>query len=130
MNYSRILTGTRGIVAAAGALSLTAMLPAPARRAVPNYDGIWSVVILTKPAFAIRPTAIRSASARGTCRTPAMRPVQITGKVGKNGALTVNVIAGNNTATGTGRLSGKTGSGSWSGGNGACEGVWQAERRS
>ena len=41
----------------------------------------------------------------------------------------VNVSTGDKTATGTGRLAGKTGSGSWSGGNGACAGVWQAERR-
>ena len=56
--------------------------------------------------------------------------VSISGKVGKNGAITVNVSTGDKTATGTGRLAGSHGTGSWSGGNGACSGVWQAERRS
>jgi hypothetical protein len=42
----------------------------------------------------------------------------------------VNVSTGDKTATGTGRLAGSHGTGSWSGGNGACSGVWQAERRS
>ena len=66
----------------------------------------------------------------GTVGNAGNATVNITGKVGKNGALTVNVGTGDKTATGTGRLAGKTGSGSWSGGNGACAGVWQAERRS
>jgi hypothetical protein len=56
--------------------------------------------------------------------------VSISGKVGKNGAVTVNVSTGDKTATGTGRLAGSHGTGSWSGGNGACSGIWQAERRS
>jgi hypothetical protein len=56
--------------------------------------------------------------------------VTISGKVGKNGAVVVNVAAGDKTATGTGRLGGKVGGGSWSGGNGLCSGIWQAERRS
>jgi hypothetical protein len=55
--------------------------------------------------------------------------VTISGRVGKNGTLVVSVSAGDKTATGTGKLNGRTGSGSWSGGNGACAGVWQAERR-
>jgi len=56
--------------------------------------------------------------------------VTITGKVEKNGAVVVNVAAGDKTATGTGKLAATSGGGSWSGGNGACSGVWQAERRS
>jgi hypothetical protein len=50
--------------------------------------------------------------------------------VGKNGAVVVNVSTGDKVAIGTGRLAASTGGGSWSGGNGACSGVWQAERRS
>ena len=50
--------------------------------------------------------------------------------VNKNGAVVVNVNSEGKSAIGTGRLAEKTGGGSWSGGNGACSGVWQAERRS
>jgi hypothetical protein len=48
MTYSRIFPGSRGMLAVA-ALALAAALPAlrPAE-AVPGYDGIWSVVIITK----------------------------------------------------------------------------------
>jgi hypothetical protein len=130
MNYSGILTGIR-IAVAAGVLSLTAVLPAsqPAA-AVPNYDGIWSVVILTQTGLCDPSYRYPIRISKGNVQNAGNATVQITGKVGKNGALIVNVHAGDKTATGTGRLSGKIGSGSWSGGNGACAGVWQAERRS
>ena len=48
MNYSRFLTRVRGVSALSG-LALMAAIPAlgPAE-AVPSYDGVWSVVIITK----------------------------------------------------------------------------------
>ncbi len=129
MTYSRILTRTRGILAVA-AIAAVAALPAlrPAE-AVPSYDGVWSVVILTKTGVCDPSYRYPIRITNGTVVNAGNASVNISGKVGKNGALTVNVSTGNNTAIGTGRLAGKTGSGSWSGGNGACEGVWQAERR-
>jgi hypothetical protein len=57
-------------------------------------------------------------------------PINISGKVAKNGAVVVTVSAGDKSATGKGRLAGASGAGSWSGNaNGACSGVWEAERR-
>jgi len=53
--------------------------------------------------------------------------INVSGKVGGNGVVTVLVSAGDKTASGTGRLSGKAGGGKWSGG--ACAGTWEAERR-
>ena len=50
------------------------------------------------------------------------------GRVGKDGAVVVNVSSGDKSAIGTGRLAATTGTGSWTGGNGMCAGVWQAER--
>jgi hypothetical protein len=99
MAYSRIFNCTRGFVAVA-ALALAAALPAlkPAE-AVPSYDGLWSVVIVTE---------------QGLCDRAYRAPIRIS--------------QGDKSATGTGRLSGKSGAGSWSGG--PCAGTWQAERRS
>ena len=51
----------------------------------------------------------------------------ITGKVGGTGAITVTVSGGGRSATGSGRLAGNMGTGSWMGG--ACSGTWTAERR-
>lgn len=118
----------RGVAAAT--LALAAALPAlrPAE-AVPGYDGVWSVVILTKTGICDTSYRYPIRITNGTVGNAGNATVNITGKVGRNGALTVNVGTGDKTATGTGRLSGRTGSGSWTGGNGACAGVWQAERR-
>jgi hypothetical protein len=130
MTYSRIFTRTRGLLVLA-ALSLAAALPAlrPAE-ALPNYDGIWSVVIVTNQGICDPSYRYPIRITKGTVGNAGNAAVTITGKVEKNGAVIVNVAAGDKTATGTGRLAGKTGGGSWSGGNGICSGIWQAERRS
>ncbi|MGA7488712.1 MAG: hypothetical protein WBW74_17465 [Xanthobacteraceae bacterium] len=129
MTNSRIFTRSRGVLVLA-ALAVAAAVPAvsPAE-AVPGYDGVWSVVIITKegvcdPSYRY-PIRIRN----GNLGNAGTASVSISGKVGKNGAVVVNVSTGDKTATGTGRLGGTSGAGSWSGGNGACSGVWQAERR-
>ncbi len=130
MTYSRILTGTRGIVLIS-ALALAGVFAAsPSAEAVPSYDGIWSVVIVTKQGLCDASYRYPVRIAKGSLFNAGNTAVSISGKVDKQGAVIVSVNAGDKTATGTGRLSGKTGGGSWSGGNGLCAGIWQAERRS
>jgi hypothetical protein len=130
MTYSRILARPRGLLVMA-ALATAAAVPAlsPAE-AVPGYDGVWSVVIITKEGICDPSYRYPIRITNGTLGNAGTASVSISGKVGKNGAITVNVSTGDKTATGTGRLAGSHGTGSWSGGNGACSGVWQAERRS
>jgi hypothetical protein len=130
MTYSRILTRTRGLLVLAG-LSLAAALPTlRTAEAVPSYDGIWSVVIVTNQGLCDPSYRYPIRISKGALVNAGNAAVIITGRVAKNGAVIVNVAAGDKTATGTGQLAGKTGGGSWSGGNGACSGIWQAERRS
>ena len=128
MTYSRVFT--RGLLVVS-TLALAAAVPAlrPAE-AVPSYDGVWSVVIITKEGICDTSYRYPIRITNGTLGNAGTATVSITGKVGKNGAVVVNVSAGDKTATGTGRLGGKVGGGSWSGGNGLCSGIWQAERRS
>jgi len=130
MTSSRIFTRTRGVVVVS-ALALAAALPvlSPAE-AVPNYDGVWSVVIVTQQGLCDPSYRYPIRITKGNLLNAGNAQVSISGKVGKNGVVVVNVAAGDKTATGTGRLAGKTGGGSWSGGNGICSGIWQAERRS
>ena len=130
MTSSRVFTRARGLLVL-GALSLAAAFATlrPAE-AVPNYDGIWSVVIVTNQGICDPSYRYPIRITKGNVLNAGNAPVTITGKVEKNGAVVVNVSAGDKTATGTGRLSGKGGGGSWSGGNGICSGIWQAERRS
>jgi hypothetical protein len=130
MTISHIFTRTRGLLAIS-ALALAAALPAlRSADAVPNYDGIWSVVIVTQQGICDPSYRYPIRITKGTLINAGTAQVTISGKVEKNGAVVVNVSAGDKTATGTGRLAGKAGGGSWSGGNGICSGTWQAERRS
>ena len=129
MTYSRIVTGARGLLVCS-ALALTAAIPAlgPAE-AVPSYDGLWSVVIITRAGFCDPSYRYPIRISNGHVLNAGHSSVQITGRVGKNGAVVVNVSRGDKTAIGTGRLAATSGTGSWTGGNGICAGVWQAERR-
>jgi hypothetical protein len=130
MNYSGIFTGIRSaVLTGALLLAVVSSMQQPAD-AVPSYDGVWSVVITTRSGICDGSYRYPIRISKGNVQNAGNAAVQITGKVGKNGSVIVNLTAGDKTATGTGRLSGKTGSGSWSGGNGACTGEWQAERRS
>ena len=124
---------SRAIPALAAAAILTASaVPASAPAfARTNYDGQWSVLIVTQ---------------KGTCDRAYRYPVKIdngsvgyageassftvSGKVGQNGAVTVVVARGGTSAKGTGRLSSSDGAGMWTAGSGDCSGTWTAERRS
>jgi hypothetical protein len=128
MTYLRTFNFARGFLALS-ALSLAVAVPAlkPAE-AVPNYDGMWSVVIVTEMGLCERAYRAPIRISKGHVASAGSGAYTITGRVGKDGAVTVLVSQGDKSATGTGRLSGKTGGGSWSGG--PCAGTWQAERRS
>jgi hypothetical protein len=130
MTSSGFLRAVRG-AALISALALAATLPAlRAAAAVPNYDGIWSVVITTQQGICDTSYRYPIRINNGHVGNAGNAAVKITGRVGSNGSVVVNVSTGDKTATGTGRLAGRSGGGSWSGGNGACSGTWQAERRS
>jgi hypothetical protein len=123
------VTGARGLLVGS-ALALTAAIPVlgPAE-AVPSYDGLWSVVIITRAGLCDPSYRYPIRISNGHVLNAGQSTVQITGRVGKNGAVVVNVSRGDKTAIGTGRLAATSGTGSWTGGNGICAGVWQAERR-
>ena len=110
---------------ALSAVALTAF--APQSQAVNNFDGKWSVVIMTTKGDCDRayryPVAISGASLINLGDAS----FDISGKVQGNGAVTVRVSYGQKSAAGTGRLSATFGTGSWSGGE--CSGTWTAERR-
>jgi hypothetical protein len=130
MACSRFATWTRGLLVGS-TLALAAAVPTfgPAE-ALPSYDGIWSVVIITRAGICDPSYRYPIRISNGNVINAGKSAVHISGRVGKNGAVVVNVSTGDKTAIGTGRLAASTGGGSWSGGNGACSGVWQAERRS
>lgn len=93
----------------------------------PSFDGVWSVVIVTERGTCDRAYRYPIRIANGAVLNEGSSPATISGKVATNGAVTVTVSAGNKSATGSGRLSGTAGTGSWRGGE--CAGSWEAERR-
>jgi hypothetical protein len=96
--------------------------------AVPGYDGLWSVSIVTEKGTCDRGYRYPIRISNGVLANAGDVAVNIVGKVLPTGAITVTVSAAGKSANGTGRLSGNLGEGSWTGGD--CSGTWTAERRS
>lgn len=96
-----------------------------------TYDGLWSVLIITDKGTCDRGYryAVRIKGGRVGHADPANSSFKISGSVAGGGAARVSVARGNQSASGTGRLTRDGGSGRWSSGKGECSGVWQAERR-
>jgi hypothetical protein len=112
------------LIAISFAGALGAATPAVA---TPNYDGLWSVVIVTEKGTCDRAYRYPVRISNGAVQNDGPSLINVSGKVGGNGAVTVLVSAGDKSATGTGKLSGKAGGGQWSGAG--CGGRWEAERR-
>jgi len=102
-----------------------ATLPAQAKT---SYDGNWSVVIVTEKGTCDRSYRYPVRITDGTVGYAGEASFNVSGRVNPNGAVTVTVSRGKQAASGSGKLSGDYGTGSWSGGE--CSGTWQAERRS
>ncbi len=115
---------------AAGAVlaAVSSAADAKAPRAPAGYDGSWNVLIITEAGpcdqaytFPVRIVGNRVLTS-GTAN--------VTGHVGRGGAVAVRVTSGGSFANGTGRLGAGSGTGRWSGRGsaGACSGRWQATR--
>ncbi len=96
--------------------------------AVPGYDGLWSVSVVTEKGDCDRGYRYPIRISNGQLVNAGDAVFTVTGKVAQTGAITVTVSAAGKSATGSGHLAGARGGGSWHGG--ACSGTWTAERRS
>ena len=118
----------QGIFAALAAFPLAGTLAVAATtQSKTSYDGSWSVVIVTEKGDCDRAYRYPIRISNGSLANGGSAGFDISGKVGGDGALTVRVSRGDKSATGIGRLSTVSGTGSWTGG--ACAGSWTAERR-
>jgi len=106
---------------------VAAPVPASAQAA---FNGIWSVLIITNSGSCDRAYRYPVRVSNGRVTYGGQADFSVNGQVGRNGAVHVRVSRGSQYASGSGRLSGGSGSGTWSGrGSGACSGVWTAEKR-
>ena len=116
-------------LAALGILAATVPASAPAS-ARSNYDGTWSVLIVTQKGTCDRAYRYPVKIENGAVGYAGSAAFNVSGKVGDNGSVTVTVSRGSQSARGQGRLSATDGSGMWTAGSGECSGTWTAERRS
>jgi len=102
----------------------------PAAHAV-GVDGVWSVLIITEKGDCGRGYRYQVEVANGRVSYAGDASIDMTGTVASNGAVKVSIRLGDKGADGTGHLLGQTGAGTWhgAGGNTACAGRWEAERR-
>lgn len=96
--------------------------------AVPSYDGVWSVSIVTTKGDCVASYRYPMLIDHGVLANGGAIAINVSGRVASSGAVKVTVSSGDNSATGYGRLAGKTGGGSWK--TTSCSGSWTAERRS
>ena len=113
---------TGALLAAAGILVSTQSF------ATPRYDGVWSVSIVTKKGDCVASYRYPMKIANGVLANGGAVAIDVSGKVAASGAVVVKVSHGDTSATGSGKLAGNLGSGSWH--TTSCSGSWTAERRS
>jgi hypothetical protein len=111
----------------AALLGLGVVVASAPVQATGNFDGKWSVVIVTEKGDCDRayryPIDIRNM----TLINAGNASFDISGKVEGDGAVAVKISYGQKGASGSGRLNGNSGEGHWAGGG--CAGTWSAERR-
>jgi len=95
--------------------------------ALPSYDGLWSVSIVTEKGDCDPGYRYPVRISNGQLANAGDTGFSISGSVALTGAITVTVSAAGKSATGSGRLAGDIGEGLWIGGS--CSGSWTAERR-
>ncbi len=93
------------------------------------FDGAWSVLIVTTKGDCDRAYRYGVTIANGDVVYDG-GIVNLSGRVGGNGAVRVTLTSGNARANATGRLNRRAGSGGWQGTSGQtrCSGYWQANR--
>jgi hypothetical protein len=112
------------------AASAAPALTAPIAAGKAGFDGNWSVLIVTEKGSCDRAYRYPVRIANGSVGYAGEASFNVTGQVGGNGAVTVTVSRGSQSATGSGRLSRTDGTGYWRTAGGECSGTWTAERRS
>jgi hypothetical protein len=119
--------GMLGTLAALALYAASLTFAATPSMALPSYDGLWSVLIVTEKGDCDRGYRYPIRIVRGALSNAGDTAFSIAGNVGPTGLIRVTVSHGNASANGLGQLAGDMGSGSWS--SSSCSGTWTAERR-
>jgi hypothetical protein len=93
-----------------------------------SFDGSWDLVFVTQEGACDKSYDFVVNISSGIVTHPNL--VRFRGRVAKNGIVRASVTVGERYASGSGRLTGTSGRGLWSGRSGAarCSGYWTAQR--
>jgi hypothetical protein len=111
---------------------LIGLAAAPGRtQAASNFDGNWSVLIITENGTCDRAYRYPVRVVNGQLRYEGEAGVTISGRVDASGKISATVQRGEQSVNGSGRLSPSSGTGTWKGKSSttACTGRWEAEKR-
>ena len=99
--------------------------------AASNFDGEWSVLIITEAGSCDRAYRYPVKVTNGVLTYEGEASVEISGRVDQSGKISAMVQRGQQHANGSGKLSPSSGSGTWTGKSSttACTGRWEAEKR-
>jgi hypothetical protein len=106
-------------------------MAAAAVQAQASFDGSWSILIVTQAGDCDRAYRYAVQIESGRIVYDGSAGVEFTGRVDRNGRVSATLQRGEQSASGTGRLSGNRGAGTWKGRSqiSQCSGYWEAERR-
>jgi hypothetical protein len=118
------------VAAAFFSISPSSMAPSFAQ-AQAGFDGMWTILIVTESGECDRAYRYAVQIDHGRLVYDGTAGVDLTGTVDQSGRVSATVQRGEQGATGTGRLSGGRGRGTWRGKSSSsqCSGYWEAERR-
>jgi hypothetical protein len=122
----------KGFVRPLMALFAIALVSSASRApAASNFDGQWSVVIITEAGNCDRAYRYPVKVMNGEMKYEGEAGITLTGRIDASGRLNATVQRGEQSATGSGRLSSSSGAGTWTGKSAttACNGRWEAEKR-
>lgn len=128
---NRILPALAIVLAGATA---TAAAPAAKQRddAKPGYDGVWQISLVAESGLCDTSYRYAIAIDNGSVRYipgPGSSPASVSGQIGNDGRVDLDIRRSIASVDAVGRLNGKTGSGTWRLGLLGCSGRWNAQRQ-
>jgi hypothetical protein len=115
------------------ALGLGLTLVGGAWAASSPHNGTWSVQMVTDSGLCDRSYSYSIAIENGSVRyllAPGDSPTTVSGRVGPDGTVDLDIHRSIAKVDANGRLNGKSGSGTWQLGMLGCSGRWTAQKRS
>ena len=112
-------------------VALACVVDATPAHARTDFDGDWSILIITREGPCDATLRYGAKVADGAVMNDGVSIAMVQGRVTPGGTVRVLVRSGDKSANGSGHLGRNHGSGVWrgQGPTGACAGTWAAERR-